>query len=62
MADLPLTVGGVTSVDENGDYNVYINSKCGWNRQKQAYKHEMAHISRNDFYSDEPIDEVESEV
>ena len=56
---LPLTVRGVTVVDGDGNYNVYINSRLSSDEQKQTRLHEMTHVRRGDFESFEDIDELE---
>ena len=47
--DLPYTIKGVTVLDSDGFYNVYINSLLSWEEQKKAVKHELEHIRRDDF-------------
>lgn len=39
--DLPYTIKGVTVLDSDGFYNVYINSHLSWEEQKKAVKHEL---------------------
>lgn len=56
---LPITVRGITSEDENGDYNIYINSLMSSDQQQLTIEHEMKHIERNDFASDENIYVIE---
>ena len=56
---LPLTVRGVTVVDGDGNYNVYINSRLSSDEQKQTLLHEMTHVRSGDFESFEDIDELE---
>ena len=46
LLKLPSTVYGVTVRDENGDFNVYINSNLSASAQDRALKHEMKHIKR----------------
>lgn len=47
--DLPYTIKGVTVLDSDGFYNIYINSHLSWEEQKKAVKHELEHIRRDDF-------------
>ena len=56
---LPHTVRGITVADENGDYNIYINSVLSPDQQKLVLKHEMTHVKRNDFDSFCDIFEIE---
>ena len=56
---LPDTVRGITAVDENGDYNIYINSNLSNDQQKRVYEHECAHINNNDFDNFDDISFIE---
>lgn len=59
---LPVGVRGVTVVDENGDYNVYINCTLSPDVQKQAADHELRHIRKDHFYDFEPVARNEREA
>ena len=58
--NLPMTVRGITAVDEDGNYNVYINSKLSSDRQRIALEHEMTHVNRGDFQSFDDIEDIEN--
>ena len=60
--DLPCGTNGVTVVDENGDYNVYINAKLSETEQQRTYRHEVQHIIKNHFYSDKEVKVMEEEA
>lgn len=62
LIKLPSTVYGVTVKDENGDFNVYINSNLSAPARDRALKHEMKHIERGDFYSDTDIEQLEEDM
>ena len=62
LVRLPSTIYGVTVKDENGDYNVYINSNLSVSAQNRALEHEMKHIERGDFYSDIGIEKLEENM
>ena len=49
IIDLPCTVRGYTALDDEGDYNIYLNARLNNIQQMNAYNHEMIHISRNDW-------------
>ena len=49
IINLPSTVHGVTVRDEDGNYNVYINSALAEDARKRAIDHELKHIERGDF-------------
>lgn len=59
--DLPCTIKGLTALDSNGFYNIYINSRLSGYDQREAIKHELTHILRKDFDKEEEIlEKVES--
>jgi hypothetical protein len=53
--ELPLKVKGVTVLDNNGDYNVYINVLLSDDVQKRTTRHELIHIKKEHFYDFEPV-------
>ena len=59
---LPYAIAGMTATDENGDYNVYINSKLPREKKLEAFQHELSHIRDGHFNDDRPVDEKEREV
>ncbi|MBQ8345353.1 MAG: hypothetical protein IJY42_03700 [Clostridia bacterium] len=61
-APFPVTVRAVTVVDENGDYNVYINASLSAEEQKKAFLHERAHIRRQHFYEGGALTDCEQEA
>lgn len=44
--DLPVGINGITVLDENGDYNIYINDRLAYDQQGVAFRHEIEHIKR----------------
>ena len=57
--DMPLWMHGVTLLDSDDNYNVYINANLSIPVQREALCHEMEHIQKDDFYNDAPIQKVE---
>lgn len=55
LLDLPCSVKAVTALDEDGCANIYINSKLSREEQQKAVRHELAHVSRDDFRNDTDI-------
>lgn len=51
LVKLPASVRGFTLVDEDGNYNIYINKNQATERARSAYKHEVEHILAGDFES-----------
>lgn len=57
---LPLHIRAFTVVDNDGICNIYINQSMPHNRQVASFKHELAHIIRDDFCGRTDIRAVEA--
>ena len=64
VREIPLeySIGGLTAEDEDGNYNVYINSNHCRSKQLRSYKHEIDHIRRGHFTDQRPVNEKETEI
>jgi len=62
VIELPATVSAMTVVDENGDYNIYINAALTREAADRALCHEMAHIRGGHFEADRPVADCEREA
>lgn len=62
LAPLPARVNAVTVVDNNGDFNIYVNEALSIEEQRRAYKHELEHIRRNHLFVNMPVAECEEEA
>lgn len=62
LADLDPRVHGFVKPDNNGDYNIYINSNHCLEMQKETLRHELEHIRLDHLQSDRPVAELEAEV
>ena len=62
VIELPASVSAMTVVDENGDYNIYINAVLTREAADRALRHEMAHIRGGHFEADKPVAECEQEA
>ena len=60
LVDLPLTIRGYTSLDSDGNYNIYLNSRLSAEQQRKTYNHELTHIKRNDFVDYKTLEEAEN--
>lgn len=60
--ELPSRVKGITVLDENGDFNVYINILLSFSTQQCTTNHEIKHIKLEHFYNFEPVIYNELEV
>lgn len=58
--DLPCKINGTVAQDNDGFYNIYINSKLSYEAQQKAIRHELTHIQRNDFYRNESLELIEN--
>lgn len=57
--NLPSSIEGITVVDEDGFYNIYINKSLSFESRKRVVAHELGHVSRDDFLSDTDICRIE---
>lgn len=58
--DLPCRVNGLTVMDGNGFFNIYINSRLDYYHQQAAIRHELTHVARDDFFREGELEEIES--
>ncbi len=56
---LPLCVKGVTVPSDDGYYNIYINAKYSIEMQNIILRHELEHISNDDFENFDDIGIIE---
>ena len=59
-ADLPCRVNGITVMDRDGFFNIYINSRLDYYHQQKAIQHELTHVARGDFFREGSLEEIES--
>ena len=50
--DLPCKVDGVTIPNDDGTFDIYINSRHSVEHQAESLSHEREHIMRDHFYDD----------
>jgi hypothetical protein len=60
--ELPATVEGVTVIDTNGDFNIYINSLLSPAKKQEALEHELRHIQCDHHYQDTSVADNEVEA
>ncbi len=56
---MPRFVRGQTLLDEDGDYNIYLNSLDSYEERNATLQHELDHILLFDFDGDKDIYAVE---
>lgn len=59
VIDLPHGVGGMTVKDSNDDYNIYLNARLSGDAQVVAFRHELDHIRKGDFFSEDAVRDIE---
>ena len=58
---MPSRIKGYTAIDNDGNYNIYLNDRLSSEQQRITYLHEMAHISRGDWDKD-TVEEAEKDI
>lgn len=56
------SVKAATFPNDDGSFDVYVNTRLSPAEQKKALEHELEHIRRGHFYSDAPIEQKEAEA
>ena len=59
---IKLSTPGVTVLDADGNYNVYINEDLSEEERRKVADHELEHIKQDHFYSDKSVPECEKEA
>lgn len=57
--DLPTACKGAVRLDQNGDYNVYLNPAHGPDVLRETYAHELRHIASGDLRTEGDVDGME---
>lgn len=52
---LPDSVRAVTLPNDDGTFDIYINSRLPQELQERALSHELGHIQKDHFYNDDPV-------
>ena len=55
MIPIPKAVRAVTLPNEDGTFDIYINSNLPDELQQKALEHELGHIRKDHFYNDDPV-------
>ena len=59
MIKLPGSVGGILTPNDDNTYWMYLNSQHSGEMLIDDYTHEFEHIIYDDFYSSEPVADIE---
>lgn len=58
--DMPTNIKGTSTLNDDGSYSIFINSRLSNQAQSDAYMHELKHIIRLDFETkDRNVERVE---
>lgn len=53
------SIKALVTLGEDNYYSIYVNSNLPHEVQREAIKHELRHIMRDDFFNSNSIQEVE---
>ena len=62
LVSLPTKVEGVTLPNDDGSFDIYINSRLSPLRQQETLEHELRHIRHEHFYLDMDIRRMERQA
>ena len=62
LVPLPAKVEGVTLPNDDGSFDIYINSRLSPSLQQETLAHELRHIRQEHFYLDLPIERMERQA
>lgn len=57
--DMSAVFRAFTILDDEGFYNIYINSRLSVEQQRASYMHELSHIKNGDFFSEMSATQIE---
>ena len=62
LVALPMSVEGVTVPNDDGSFDIYINSQLPEGRRQSVLEHELRHIRLEHFYLDMPVELMERQA
>lgn len=62
LIPLPRKVEGVTLPNDDGSFDIYINSRLSPAEQQKTLEHELRHIRQEHFYVDLPVSAMERQA
>lgn len=60
LINLPTTVSGMSSVDDDGEPMVYLNARLTDVQHRRTYEHELRHLEHDDLNNSDNIDTIEA--
>lgn len=55
LISLPVTVRAVTLPNDDGTFDIYINTNLPEELKQKALDHELGHIRKDHFYNEDPV-------
>ena len=62
VVPFPVPVGEMVSLNEDGTYNMYLNSAYIGEDMQKHFEHGLNHIKNDDLYGDKDILEIEKDL
>lgn len=59
LIDMPGTIPGYSIANADLSFTIVLNARLNYERQLQAYHHEMKHIENGDYYKKHTADLIE---
>ena len=61
LVNLPTSVKGFSKSNSDMTYTIVLNARLTRKQQEETYRHELEHITKDDFYSCDSADMVEKD-
>ena len=62
LVSLPRTVEGVSVPNDDGSFDIYINSRLSPQQREETLEHELRHLKQEHFYLDLPLSCMERQA
>lgn len=59
---MPSNIKATVTINEDDSYTIFVNKNLSVESQIKGAIHELKHIRRGDFFSEQSIDEIEREI
>lgn len=62
LVALPAAIDGTVVPNDDGSFDIYLNSRNPEEKRRRWLDHELEHIRRDHFYRESPVAELEAEA
>ena len=62
LVSLPRAVEGVSVPNDDGSFDIYINSRLSPQQREETLEHELRHLKQEHFYLDLPLSRMERQA